>query len=82
MVLSPLNVTLSHVNTTAKMREVLESVAGLEVPEALLEVGLYQAWHSTQESTPSCTMSYWGICCSLCGMDTPIGWGYMHSDFG
>jgi len=39
MVISPLNVTLSHVNTTAKMREVLESVAGLEVPEALVEVG-------------------------------------------
>jgi len=37
MVISPLNVTLSHVNTTAKMREVLESVAGLEVPEALVE---------------------------------------------
>ena len=38
MVLSPLNVTLSHVNTTSKMREVLEDVAGLDVPDALVEV--------------------------------------------
>lgn len=40
MVLSPLNVTLSHVNTTSKMREILESVAGLNVPENLVKVDL------------------------------------------
>ena len=38
MVLSPLNVTLSHVNTVAKMTEVLRSVGGYEVPESLLKV--------------------------------------------
>jgi hypothetical protein len=51
MVLTPLKVTLSHVNTVAKMREVLENVAGLQVPEALLEVGTpYQACHGPQIS--------------------------------
>ncbi len=38
MVLSPLNVTLSHVNTIAKMKEVLQTVAGLDVPESLVKV--------------------------------------------
>lgn len=38
MALSPLNVTLSHVNTIAKMREILTTVAGLEVPDALVKV--------------------------------------------
>lgn len=38
MVLSPLNVTLSHINTAAKMTEVLRSVGGYEVPESLLKV--------------------------------------------
>ena len=38
MVLSPLNVTLSHVNTMAKMKEILETVAGLDVPDSLVKV--------------------------------------------
>ena len=38
MVLSPLNVTLSHVNTIAKMREVLETVAAVDVPQSLVKV--------------------------------------------
>ena len=38
MVLSPLNVTLSHVNTIAKMKEVLQTVAGLDVPDSLVRV--------------------------------------------
>ena len=45
MVLSPLGVLLSHINTIAKVTEVLRSVGGFEVPESLLKVSMALAAH-------------------------------------
>ena len=49
MVLSPLGVLLSHINTIATMTEVLQSVGGFEVPDSLLKVRPSMALEAHQE---------------------------------